>query len=256
MNTNTSTPTPHGTDVQLAEVSALLDGELPHNRVLEVVDRLLDTRECHDFYRKSRALSGIVAATSTTALERAPDHVWEQIADRIGGQRGEHLGGQGDSGKPQDAPSGPGFAERINRWLSRWVQTEMGPLIATAAILIALAGLTWIGLRDGSSDRLNNLGPDTESGAVSERSVQLGSDEDMSESRFIDLATEILQADERYRRELLKLMSDIEGRPNAEEGFSEGMRDRSERSSDSRDGFGIEPLEDAGGNSRVRVPLW
>ena len=253
MNTSTSHPTPNGNEALLAEVSALLDGELAHGRVLEVVDRLLDTAECRDFYRKSRALSGLVAATSTTALERAPDHVWEKIAQQSG------FDGQG-----QDASSSPGWLNRVNGWLSRWVQTEMGPLVATAAILIALAGLTWVGLRDGSSDRPGGAGVRTsESQAAGSngspadgRTIQLGSDEDMSESRFIDLATEILQADERYRRELLKLMSDIEGRPTADEGLSEGMRERSEANSGPRDGLGIEPLEDDGGNSRVRVPLW
>lgn len=249
MNSNTSNPTSQNADAQLSEVSALLDGELPHSRVLEVVDRLLDTAECRDFYRKSRALSGLVAATSTTALERAPDHVWEKIAEQSGFE------GSGTS-----ASSSPGLLERVNGWLSRWVQTEMGPLVATVAILIALAGLTWVGLRDGSSDRPGNLGGvESASGSASEtsgRTVELGSDEDMSESRFIDLATEILQADERYRRELLKLMSDIEGRPTAEEGFSEGMRERSERNSGPGDGLGIEPLEDDDGGSRVRVPLW
>lgn len=245
MNTSPSNSTPHGTDALLAEVSALLDGELPHNRVLEVVDRLLDTDECRDFYRKSRALSGLVAATSTTALERAPDHVWQKIAQQ--------------SGFDEDSDgtrTSPGILDRVNGWLSRWVQTEMGPLVATAAILVALAGLTWVGLRDGSSDRPGGPTPESVPAASGERTVQLGSDEDMSESRFIDLATEILQADERYRRELLKLMSDIEGRPTAEEGFSEGMRERSERNSGPRDGLGIEPLEDADGGSRVRVPLW
>lgn len=247
MNTEPSNLSPRGTDAMLAEVSALLDGELPHARVLEVVDRLLDTHECRDFYRKSRALSGLVAATSTTALERAPDHVWQRIAQQ-----------SGFDGSRDGEVTSPGLLERINQWLSRWVQTEMGPLIATAAILVALAGLTWVGLRDGSSDRpraATNSAGESQT-ASDDRTVQLGSDEDMSESRFIDLATEILQADERYRRELLKLMSDIEGRPTAEEGFSEGVRERTERNAGSRDGLGIEPLEDEGGSSRVRVPLW
>lgn len=251
MNT-TSSPTPQGTDVLLSEVSALLDGELPHSRVLEVVDRLLDTSECRDFYRKSRALSGLVAATSTTAPERAPDHVWEKIAQEAGFDATD-----------DGAAAAPGLLDHINQWLSRWVQTEVGPLVATAAILVALAGLTWVGLRDGSSDRPG--GPGATAGDPTSivdgsmdgsMTVRLGSDEDMSESRFIDLATEILQADERYRRELFKLMSDIEGRPTAVEGFSEGIRERSERGSNQSDGLGIEPLEDEGNSSRVRVPLW
>lgn len=257
--------TPQDTSVQEADlrrISSLIDGELDSNRLLEVIDRIADTEDCRGFYRKARALSGLVAAAEPAAPTPAPASIWSAIAQQTGLE-------------PQRSKRSGGLRQRLSNWLPGDLSNNLGnwnrrPQIATASmavLLIALAGLTWVGLdrrnldpnggpverltlASSENDSVENLSVDPEGGVQ----IQLGSNLDMNDSRFIDLATEILRADQRYRRELLRLMSDIEQSSlSPTEGLGEGYSNRSDGSGSPED---LERDALGGSDSRVRVRMW
>ncbi len=59
-----------------AEVSALLDNELSHAKVLELVDYLVNSEECRPFYRQARTLG------RTLTLSDLPPDMWQRIEKR------------------------------------------------------------------------------------------------------------------------------------------------------------------------------
>ncbi len=235
----------------LASISALVDGEVESNRLLEVIDRIADTEDCRQFYRKARALSGLVAAAQPTATSRAPEHLWVAIAERAG------LTEPSATGRKRAR-----WSRSISTGLRALFSGQRGPVLATATALMALAGLTWIGLNLDSplsetSGRGSSRASTTATGSISteEPTIEIGSDPTMSDSRFMDLATEILQADRKYRQELLRLMSDVESMSGPAEGLSEGFRDDRSEALPATDDLDLSGLDDDTG-SRVRVPRW
>jgi hypothetical protein len=58
------------------EISALLDNELSHADILELVDHLVASDECRPFYQQARELS------QTMSLSDLPPDMWERIEKR------------------------------------------------------------------------------------------------------------------------------------------------------------------------------
>lgn len=252
-------------DTYLKHISSLIDGELDVTRLLEVIDRIADTEDCRSFYRKSRALSGLVAAAEPAANVTAPTAIWSTIAARTGLE-------------PAKRPH-PADRRRLTEgWKTLFAlfakpktpnRRHLLAALTTMVLLLALSGLTWVGLsRQGNeaniaSTNIASTEPPmaftqgaTPSASEENVLIQLGSNLNMNDSRFIDLATEILQADRRYRRELLRLMSDIEqSSASPSEGLGEGYSNSS-GGTGPIEGLERDALGGSGSNSRVRVRMW
>ena len=164
-----------------ADLSALLDGELPRAELLPTLDYLVRSRRARDFYTRSRGLSGLLEASETkpgpTEPEAAPP-LWPQIRRRAG------LGGKILA-----------FPERLPAWTWR-----------AAAVLVLAMGLWSLG---GWLPELTT-GPNASLDAVRVVQVSLGDEAGkMTDERFVDLTTEILRSDDHYRAKMLEIMSQV-----------------------------------------------
>lgn len=197
------------------DLSALLDGELSHAEVLDSIDRLLDSTAGQDFYRQNRRLGQAVQQMRGEEEEPAEpsEDLWRRISAASEGQ----------------------FAGR------RWRPTEWLPKLA-AALLLAFGLWAVVGVGQTPQPLLDR------SGAVE---LVLGEDRgQMTESRFVELATELLKADQRYHREMLSVMQAV-----AEEAPSMGDSDSADEPSRSSERRRISLGEDEGGES-FRLDGW
>lgn len=176
-------------------ISSWLDEGLDHTGQRELLDHIIRCPECRGFYADARALEGLVAIAGRGAVAEAPPpELWERIRGRTERAR------ESTEGRPS--------------WAWR----------AAAALVIgaALAFAPW---------------PTSSPASRSNRGVDIVLEEDrgsMTESRFLELATEILRADRRYHfamQEVMDKVIDDEWEPEGvtSEGVSEDSEDDEDR---------------------------
>ncbi|MDK9699208.1 MAG: hypothetical protein OEM52_03525 [bacterium] len=180
-----------------ANVSALLDGELPPEMIKPTLDRLMTDNSLQQFYSEAGKLqalvSGFVEKQSKQAL---PAGLWDKI-ERQSTRR----------------------APRIERWFPK-----------PARLLVAASILLIVGVFAGHYAKRELVKTGTEAQPIM---VRLGENSgQMTEDRFIELTTELLRADRRYHRKMLEVMQAVaspvptqpEGMPQSErfEGGSGG----------------------------------
>jgi hypothetical protein len=191
------------------ELSTLLDGELDHESLLETIDRLLEEPDGQAFYRRARALGGLVDALEGTPRQEAPAQVWSRIATAVGARAA------GTSTWRQRT----GATQRLSPGL------RLAGFAAAATLLVAALVAGWILEQD---QRDGGRGGEEQIAAIT---VGGGS---MTDSRFVELATELIEADGRYRREMVEIIQAVEAELPVEMGSAEGPRrgDGLERSLD------------------------
>jgi len=160
-------------------VSSWLDGELERADQIEMTDHLVRCGRCRDFYLAARALSGLLAAAGAEALAEQPSpRLWERI-ERSSEARASVLRG--------------GWA---------WARARRLPIAAFAAAAAALIVLLALPVA-----RL--VRPDA--GPPSRETIRLGEDGGrMSDARFVELTSEVLRADRRYREAFYEVMRQVE----------------------------------------------
>lgn len=152
-----------------AALSAVVDGELDSVDLLPSLDHLADCPSCREFYRQARRLDGAVLAFEASRDSEAPPPA---VWERIA-----------ESGAP------PAPASTRGRWLPR-----------LAAVLVVGFGI-WALQRMPASPR---------PAATGEVEVVLASDGGrMDDARFVELATEVLEADRTFHRKMLEVMTAV-----------------------------------------------
>jgi negative regulator of sigma E activity len=184
-----------------ADLSALVDGELEPARLLAVIDRLVEEPRSRDFYRRARALDGLVEATEPLPRSEAPHEVWQRIASSTG-----------------QAPATLPFRARAG---SRPWSKLLAPVAAAAAVVLAISLGIWM-----NSERPRVAARDQHADVALETSdITIGGREgQMTDERFLAIATEILEADRRYRREMAEIIDLVESALPSEMGTAEPSR--------------------------------
>lgn len=169
-------------------ISTWMDEGLERDDQRELFDHIARCPGCRRFYADARALEGLVALAGAAAGSESPPPpgLWDRIRNRA-------------EEEPADAGAWPSWAWR-----------------AAAALLLgaALAFAPWPSTRP-------------QGGSARQLEVVLEEDRgDMTESRFLELATELLRADRRYHfamQEVMEKVIDDEWKPEGvtSEGLSE-----------------------------------
>ncbi|MDX1502403.1 MAG: hypothetical protein R3325_08555 [Thermoanaerobaculia bacterium] len=180
------------TDCERCEItlSGWLDGEERDGERLEALDHLTRCEACRRFYREGRALSGLVAAAEGAASDLGAER-WERIVAAA-------------------AETPPAAGRGVPAWALR----------AAAALLLA-AGLVYA---LWSPSRAAH----TEAPAAD---VELVLEEDahaMTETRFVELTTEVLRADRRFHRALYEVMEQVVSDTSKTEASADGSGRESE----------------------------
>ena len=163
------------------DVSLLIDGELSPAEAPATVEHLLSCGECHEFFRRGRALDAallLAAAEEGGPSVPAPAAVWERIGEQVGREL------------RRDAPT----ATHRLRALPRWAQA------AAAGLLVVFGALAGWQLARTRTVAVPGAGPAVRDGATF---VSTGDGPatagEMTEERFVAIARELLAADSRYR---------------------------------------------------------
>ena len=174
------------------EISALLDGELSHSECLAVVDHLLVCEHCRAFYRGGRSLDeALHAAQVVSASDELPGGLWERI---------------------EAAARPPSTSRVVPLRVPRRVRTT---LFQAAAVLVLALGGWWMLER-----RATDLPPLPADGIVQ---VAVESNPGaMDDSRFLQMTTELLQADRRYHLKMYQILSAVNRQTFVREGGREG----------------------------------
>jgi predicted anti-sigma-YlaC factor YlaD len=151
-------------------VSTWLDSQLDRRGQVECLDHLARCASCREFYVEARALDGLVAAVRTPADAEAPSpEVWKRI--------------EWVSRKERKRPA----RRRIPAWALQ--------AAAVVVVTVGLSVLVWNGI---------GVAP-----APAQAEILLGSDTDMTETRFVELTREVLQADRRYHAAMFLIMEQV-----------------------------------------------
>lgn len=152
------------------ELSALIDGESDPATAVELLDHVIQCASCSEFYRELRSFQSLV-----------------------------------DDLSPEPAPEqaeAPARRERRFRWLGATPRWAWG---AAAVLIVAVGAIgLWISgpFEPSSGPPLEPLGR--------ERIITLDRDKgSMNEQRFVELATELLQADRRYQQEMYQILTQV-----------------------------------------------
>ena len=216
------------------KISALVDGQLHEDDLLAVIDYLVRTPDAQDFYKSARALDGLVQATGQAAPRETPNvTLWERIEHSARQPAGSELDGrlQASTELAENSltePEEPGLGRSATQDASQ----PRGPLfaIAAAALLAVVALLSYrVWQQAPRSDQLSETEwaervATSESSEVADdlEAVTVGSRPDaMSDTRFLALARELLEADRRYRDEMLLLMESVREKPMVEHSTDE-----------------------------------
>jgi len=191
-----------------SRISAWLDGEFDAERRLELLDHFARCPGCRRFYLEARALAGLVAGVGAAPAEPLPADMWERIASRVDRHR-----------------AGRAVRRRPAVWMLR-----------AAALLAVALGVGFWQLRGAAQ-------PEAPPASASEIEVLLEQDQgEMSETRFVELTTEVLRADRRFHRAMLEVMEQVvaetatERSPETSEGRGdERAEEGGERKTRSRD---------------------
>jgi hypothetical protein len=182
-----------------ADLSTLVDGELEPQRMLAVIDRLVEDPGSRAFYRRARALDGLVEATEPLPRTEAPNEIWQRIANATG--------------------QSPGTLPFRARTLARLSPKVLAPLVAAAAVVIAISLGLWTNSHRGTP------GEPVDIAAIDSGDITIGGREgQMTDERFLALATEILEADQHYRREMIEIIQLVESALPSEMGSAEPTR--------------------------------
>lgn len=211
-----SIPKPDGTDAMHtcehheADLSAILDGELAMVELTRTLDHLVACPACADFYRRSRLLDRAVAADrrqldaaeSEPAIQ-PPDELWQRIAERAPWSQTDS-----DSGAVAGVTPLRSRRAKLREWAPR-----------LAAVFVLAFGLWMVHLvtRGAGSAEFFLHSPEASADVLTEEEVSewtreedpLGPAPEMSEQRFVALATEVLQADSRYHYEMLDVLKTV-----------------------------------------------
>ncbi|MEM1248480.1 MAG: hypothetical protein AAGK22_19040 [Acidobacteriota bacterium] len=204
----------------MADLSALLDGELEAHLVPEAVDRILHCECCARYYAEARRLQGLLTVAGRVEGLEPPAELWNRITEEAGKE--------------------PERSKVVRP--SAWFSPRVVGLLAAAAVLVFC---TWFLVNTELFTGSNDLS--TEIQALS------GSGAPMTDDRFVAIASELLQADERYLDEMRSLMRQLESERYAERSTSESRR-AGEGSFPLGDEF--DPLESERSGTDVSVQLW
>jgi len=155
-------------------LSAIMDGELSGEEICRTIDALIEEKELIAFWKKGRQLNRGLVADSSEENVVMPEGVWDKVEQKSGLGRKKVF--KLDS-----------FQPRV------WAAA------ASIILVISFATSGIIDFRDffQSGDQTVEL------------SSQGGK---MSEERFIQLTTEILEADSRYHRKMFEVMQVVNER--------------------------------------------
>jgi hypothetical protein len=211
------------------DISALLDGELAPERLLDAIDTLVESAAGRAFYRQARALDGLIAAAEPSSAEEPPREVWARIA------------------------ASTGFPAAAGRWSAhrpRWI----GPLVGTlaATVLVAIVGF---GVRSAQQGAPPTPGPRVVEDSGFDSITIGGNRGAMTDERFLALAEELLGADRHYRREMAEIILAIESSLPTESGTGEAQRTSDwVESSPARPE--LDSIEGGPGSSTPGVRIW
>ncbi len=156
-----------------AQLSALLDGELEPRAMRALLDHLLDCPDCACFYAEARDLQTLVDRLEPLALEPATEPA------------------------PEPVPA---------RRRSAWLRPSPAWGWAAAMVIAVVAGV-WgaehVRNRPGGGEIPSGAG---ETPVVIDVANQAAP---MDEARFVELTVELLQADERYQREMSAVLKQV-----------------------------------------------
>ncbi len=205
-----------------ANLSALIDGELTGEELLETVDALSSSPELQRLYARMRGLRELVGPPlDFTREERLPPDLWPKINRR----------------------SGLGRAKII-----RLFTDSPARAWAAAAVILLGIGLSSIGLF-----RLPTLraGDDVISVTLGENKGK------MTEERFIALTTELLRADRRYHRKMLEVLEAVTAENIVTEGSVEETPRRNQPAEETNEGDGqTQRRRTAGRSDPIELRLW
>lgn len=180
------------------QVSAWLDGELERAGQVELLDHLARCGPCRGFYLEARALDGLMAiAGSRDGGEEAAPELWEGIAHRA--------------------------AERDETGTRRRLPSRVWKIAATVLLAAGLALLLW-------PSRPADVVPVAADTPSDEIEILLEEDSGrMSESRFVELASEVLRADRKYHFAMYEVMDQVIRDTGGQEGTAEPPPSEGER---------------------------
>jgi predicted anti-sigma-YlaC factor YlaD len=168
-------------------LSALIDGELEPVLLLPALDHLVECESCRAFFRDSRRLGDRVLETGLPRhMEEAPEPVWRQIQ-----------------------------ADRAARTARPSVRTLWTGWVGRAAAVLLVGVAVWI---LATAPRQQG-GPVP--GGLAEMVVLEKDRGRMSNERFIELTTELLQADRSYHIKMLEVIRLVSESFPEQEGPSE-----------------------------------
>ncbi|MBS1262131.1 MAG: hypothetical protein MAG453_01470 [Calditrichaeota bacterium] len=152
-------------------LSAIMDGELRGEPLLESIDALVEDASLREFWRNARSLQKALNRRAEAGADTPPEALWERVERRTGTRRAKVIS--------------------LKRWSPQvW---------AAAASIVLVFSLALAGLLRGT------LPPE-----AAARTVELGSREGrMSEQRFVQITSELLMADSRYHRKMLEVMETV-----------------------------------------------
>ncbi len=176
-----------------ANLSAMIDGELEPESLLATLDHMVANKSCREFYRDARQLQDRYGAGHfPIPVKEAslPENGWHKIEQ-----------------KSLD----PGA-----RILQLFTRTQVW---ATAAAILLVLGLWGGGIMEFHRPVLSSKPTE----------ITLGEDEGrMSEQRFVELTSELLRSDRRYRRKMMEVLEEVDRVSYTSEGTPEGgSKDRS-----------------------------
>lgn len=187
------------------QISAWMDDELERPEAVEMLDHLSRCAQCRGYYRQARALEGLVVAASSArpaVIAPVSAELWSEIEQRGRARRG--------------------------RWPGSWALRAAALAVVGLALAFAVAPRV-----DLSSGR--TAGP----AEAAEIEVELGSKSgEMTEGRFLEIATEVLEADQRYQRAMFQVMDRVVRDRVGTEGGEDRMIERAEGERVSEDSGG------------------
>ena len=191
----------NGCETHEIAISAIVDGALPSAEVPEALDHLLDCPSCRAFYRDSRALQRALARPAGAAGAAGGSAPLARVlpaADLA----------------PDEADEADEVWRRIEQESTRRARRPAAWALRVAAGLLLAVAAVW--------------GATQQAGRDGAREVVLGGESGrMNQARFVEIATEVLEADPRYRREMLRVMqaADEVAGPEAPVDYGRGSED-------------------------------
>jgi hypothetical protein len=188
-------------------ISTWVDGQADRDEQVECLDHVARCAACRGFYLQARSLDGLVAAVRTPDEAVAPSpEVWKRIEWVTTKERR------------------PAARRRIPAWA-----------LQAAAVVVVAVGLSVLMWNGGG-----------EAPRPEQAEIALGGGTDMTESRFVELTREVLEADPRYHSALYEIMGQVvQDTAGYDEASSEEMIDRGD------EGELDEGTESAGVNVRL-----